>query len=154
MDAVLRGLAIYVILLLLFRLTGRRTLAELTAFDFVLLLIIGEATQQALLGQDYSLTNAVLVIVTLLFTDVMMSLVKRSSPKISKVLDGVPTIIVENGKPLKDCMHKARIDEDDVLAAARHLQGIERMEQIRYAVLEISGGITVIPYDQPRSSQE
>lgn len=90
MDAVLRSLAIYMSLLLLFRLTGRRTLAELTSFDFVLLLIIGESTQQAPLGQDYSLINAVILIVILLFTDVMMSLVKRRSPRLSKVLDHHP----------------------------------------------------------------
>jgi uncharacterized membrane protein YcaP (DUF421 family) len=58
---------------------------------------------------------------------------------------GVPTIIVENGRPLRDRMRKARVDEDDVMEAARRLQGIERLDQIRYAVLEVSGGITVIP---------
>ena len=70
MDAVLRAIAVYLVLLLLFRVAGRRTLAEITTFDFVLLLIIGEATQQALLGEDFSVTNAVIVIATLLFIDV------------------------------------------------------------------------------------
>jgi uncharacterized membrane protein YcaP (DUF421 family) len=60
-------------------------------------------------------------------------------------VDGVPTIIVENGRPLRDHMRKARVDEDDVMEAARRLQGIERLDQIRYAVLEVGGGITVIP---------
>ena len=57
-------------------------------------------------------------------------------------------IIVKNGRSLKDRMNKARIDESDVLTAARHLQGLERMEQIKYAVLERSGGITIIPQEQ------
>jgi len=149
MDAVLRAAAIYFVLLILFRIAGRRTLAEMTTFDFVLLLIIGEATQQALLGQDFSLTNAFLVIVTLLFLDIVVSIAKSRSQALEKLVDGVPTIIVENGRPLHDRMQKARIDEGDVMEAARRLQGIERLDQIKYAVLEVSGGITVIPYDRP-----
>jgi uncharacterized membrane protein YcaP (DUF421 family) len=57
----------------------------------------------------------------------------------------VPLVVVENGQPLRDRMNKARIDEDDVLTAARQLQGLERMEQIKYAVLERNGGISIIP---------
>ncbi|MGH8176376.1 MAG: DUF421 domain-containing protein [Steroidobacter sp.] len=148
MDAVIRAAAIYSILIVLFRLSGRRTVAEMTAFDFVLILIIGEATQQALLGEDFSMTNAAIVIATLLFIDIMMSLLKSRSEKVSKLLDGVPTIVVENGRALERCMRKARIDVDDVMEAARRLQGIERLDQIRFAVLEISGGITVIPYER------
>jgi uncharacterized membrane protein YcaP (DUF421 family) len=145
MDAVLRSVAIYVVLLILFRIAGRRTLSELTTFDFVLVLIIGEATQQALLGEDFSLINAALVIITLLFLDIVMALAKARWKGFEKIVDGVPTIIVENGRPLRDRMRKARVDESDVMEAARRLQGIERMDQIRYAVLEVSGGITVIP---------
>jgi uncharacterized membrane protein YcaP (DUF421 family) len=64
MDAVLRALAIYLVLMLLFRLVGKRSLAQITTFDFVLILVVGEATQQALLGEDFSITNAALVIAT------------------------------------------------------------------------------------------
>jgi uncharacterized membrane protein YcaP (DUF421 family) len=150
MDAVLRATAIYFVLLILFRVAGRRTLAEMTTFDFVLVLIIGEATQQALLGEDFSITNSILIIATLLFLDIMMSLAKQRSKWFEKIADGVPTIIVENGQPLRDRMRKARVDEDDVMEAARRLQGIERLDQIRLAVLEVSGGITVIPQDRPQ----
>src|SRR5688500_3124063 len=104
MDAVLRSVVVYAVLLLLFRVAGRRTLAQITTFDFVLLLIIGEATQQALLGEDFSITNAFIIIATLLFIDVVLSLVKSHSRRMEKVLDGVPTIIVENGRCLKDRM--------------------------------------------------
>lgn len=145
MEAVLRAVAVYVVLLLLFRVAGRRTLAEITTFDFVLLLIIGEAVQPALLGNDFSVTTALVVVTTLLFIDVMLSLLKARSARVEKMLDGVPTIIVENGRCLRDRMDKARVSQDDVMEAARRLQGIERLDQIKYAVLEVSGGITVIP---------
>jgi len=146
MAPVLRAAGVYLVLLLLFRIAGRRTLAEITTFDFVLLLIIGEATQQALLGEDFSITNAFVVIATLLFIDVMLSLLKSYSRRAEKVLDGVPTIIVEHGRCLPERMRKARVDQDDVLEAARRLQGIERLDQIKYAVLEVNGGITIVPY--------
>jgi uncharacterized membrane protein YcaP (DUF421 family) len=145
MDSVVRAMALYFPLLLVFRLAGRRTLSQMTSFDFVLLLIIGESTQQALLGEDFSLTNAYLVILTLVGIDILLSLWKQRSPRIERMIDGLPTILVENGQPLKDRMVRARVDEQDVLAAARIRQGLERMDQVKFAVLEASGGISIIP---------
>lgn len=145
MDSVLRAAAIYVILLVIFRISGKRSLAQITTFDFILLLIIGEATQQALLGQDFSLTNAFVVIITLIGMDIGLSLLKGRSQTLERVMDDLPLVIVEDGRPLQDRMDKARVDQSDVLTAARELQGLERMEQIKYAVLERSGGISIIP---------
>ena len=145
MSIVWRSCAIYVFLIVIFRIAGKRSLAHVTTFDFVLLLIIGEATQQALLGDDFSLSNAFLVIITLVGMDIGLSLCKQRSPKVERLLDDMPLVIVENGQPLKDRMEKARIDQEDVLAAARERQGLERMEQIKYAVLERGGGISIIP---------
>jgi uncharacterized membrane protein YcaP (DUF421 family) len=145
MEAILRSLAIYVILLVVFRISGKRSLSQITTFDFVLLLVIGEATQQALLGNDFSVTNAFLVIVALIGIDIGMSLLKQRSKTVEKWLDSAPLVILEDGKLLKDRMDKARIDEADILAKARELQGLERIDQIKYAVLERSGGITIVP---------
>lgn len=150
MDAVLRGAAIYLFLLLIFRIAGKRSLSQITTFDFVLLLIIAEATQQGLLGNDFSVTNAVLVIVTLVGLDIGLSLWKERSKTMEQLIDGVPLVIIEDGRPLKDRMSKARVDEGDILTAARELQGLERLDQTKYAVLERSGGISVIPKDQYR----
>lgn len=97
MDSVLRAAAMYVALMVLFRIAGRRSLAELTTFDLVLLMMISEATQQALLGDDFSITNAILVIMTLIAIDVGLSLLKQRSGWVSRLIDGEPTIIVENG---------------------------------------------------------
>jgi uncharacterized membrane protein YcaP (DUF421 family) len=145
MDTVLRSIVVYVFLLVIFRLSGKRSLAQITTFDFVLLLIIGEATQQALIGNDNSIVNSMLVIIALMTTDIALSLLKQRWPRLDKYVDDVPLLIVENGEPLRDRMKKVRVDEEDVLAAARELQGVERMDQIRYAVLERSGGISIIP---------
>jgi uncharacterized membrane protein YcaP (DUF421 family) len=144
MDTVIRAAAIYLFVLLLIRISGKRTLSETTTFDFVLLMLIGEATQQALLGNDFSLVTAFTVILTLVGLDILVSFVKRSSPAVEKWIDGLPLIILENGKPLHERMKTSRVDEADILEAARKLQGIESLDQIKYAMLERSGGITVV----------
>lgn len=145
MDSVVRAAAVFVFLMLVFRLAGRRTLSEMTNFDFVLVLIISEATQNAMIGEDYSLTNAALVILTLVALDIGLSLWKQRSPRLARWLEGVPTVIVADGKPLTHLMAWARVDEADILAAARELQGLERMDQIKYAILERQGNISIIP---------
>jgi uncharacterized membrane protein YcaP (DUF421 family) len=144
-DAIVRAAVIYIALLIIFRISGKRSLAQITTFDFVLLLIVDEATQQALLGEDFSITNAVLVIVALMTIDIAMSLIKGRSKLAEKVIDDVPLIIVENGRLLRERADSARVDEADILTAARELQGLERLDQIKYAVLERSGGISIIP---------
>ncbi len=145
MESILRGAVVYLVLLVLFRITGKRSLAQITTFDFVLLLIIAEAVQQAMIDADNSMINAFLIVVTLLGIDVGLSLLKGRSPRLEKLVDDVPLVIVQDGRPLTERMAKARVDEEDVLVVARELQGLERMDQIACAVLERSGGISIIP---------
>lgn len=145
MDSVLRSAAIYIVVLFVFRVAGRRTLSELTTFDFVLLLVIGEATQQALLGDDFSITNAFIVIVSLVGMDITLTYIKRKSTRIAKLIDGESMIIVEYGRVLDWRIQKSRIDQDDILQAARTTQGLERLDQIKFAILEKDGKISIIP---------
>ncbi len=145
MDSVLRAAAVYLALLLLFRIIGKRSLAETGAFDFVLLLIIAEATQQAMIDDDNSMMNAFLIIVTLLTLNVGFSLLKQRSPLVDQLIDDVPVLIVVDGNPLKDRMDRARVDERDILQAARETQGLARLDEIKYAVLERDGAISVVP---------
>ncbi|HEU4603101.1 MAG TPA: YetF domain-containing protein [Steroidobacteraceae bacterium] len=145
MDSVVRATVVYAVLLILFRLAGKRTLAEVTTFDFVLLLIISEATQQAMVGSDNSMTNSLLLVGTLVGLNILMSELKQRFAVVERVLDGMPLLIVEHGKPLQDRMAKERVDVDDVLDAARESHGLERLDQIKYAVLERNGKISIIP---------
>ena len=129
METVLRGASVYVILLVIFRLSGRRTMSQATPFDLVLLLVVAETTQQALLADDKSVTNA-LVLVTVLFSfDVLLSYAKRASPFVDRLLDGVPTVLVTDGRPDAVAMRRSRVTLSDVLAAARSSQGLERLDQ-------------------------
>jgi uncharacterized membrane protein YcaP (DUF421 family) len=150
MESVLRASAIFVFLLLVFRVTGKRSLAQITTFDFVLLLIIGEATQQALLGDDFSVINAWVVIATLMGLDLLLSHLKHRFPGLDPVIDSVPLVVVADGKLIEERAGHERVDLEDVLAAAREKHGLERLEQIKYAVLERSGGLSIIPAPEAR----
>lgn len=145
MNPLIKGVAVYLFLLIIFRIMGRRSMAEITTFDFVLLLIIGEATQQALLGDDFSITNALVVIVVLVGVDLLLTFVKGKFEIFDKMIEGAPLILVDKGVMLKIRMKKAGIEEDDILEAARVLHGLEEMKQIKYAVLERDGNISIIP---------
>lgn len=144
MDAVIRGLAIYFTLLVIIRLSGRRTLAQMTPFDLVIVLVISETTQQAMLGDDFSITNAVILILTLFTTDIGLSYVKRWWPKTAHVIDGVPTVLVVDGRYDERALRGCRLDKEDVMEAARSQEGIERVSEIKFAILEVSGNISII----------
>ena len=151
MESVLRGVVVYAFLIVVFRITGKRSLAHITTFDFVLLLIIGEATQQALLGSDFSVVNACVVIGTLTFLELGFSLLKKWLPVIDRMMESLPLVIVEDGRLLEDRVRHERVDLGDVLAAARERHGLERLDQIKYAVLERSGGISIVPRKAERA---
>ena len=145
MESVIRAVAIYGLLLVVFRLTGNRSLGQITTFDFILLLIISEAVQNGMVGTDHSVTNAFVLVLTLLMVDVGLSLIKSRVPAIERWLEGVPVVLVEHGHPLLDRMRNSRVDVSDVLTAARKLHGLERLDQVKYAVLERSGDISIVP---------
>lgn len=154
MDTIIRGAAVYLALLVLVRLSGRRTLGEMTSFDLVLLLIVAETSQNALLGDDFSLTNAVLVMVTLFGLDIAFAHLKRRSPLAESLIDGRPTVLISRGEPDWRALNRARVDLADVMAAARVSHGLERLEQIKFAVLEVSGSISIVPKeDEPSTGQ-
>jgi uncharacterized membrane protein YcaP (DUF421 family) len=144
-EQILRALFVYAFLLVLFRLMGKRSLGQITSFDLVLLVIISETTQGALVGEDASVTTMVLLVVTLVGVDLLLSLVKPVLPNVEKWIEGVPLVILERGVPLEDRMRKARVDMADILTAAREKQGLRALEEIEYAVLERNGNISIIP---------
>jgi uncharacterized membrane protein YcaP (DUF421 family) len=146
MGSVLGAASLYLAMLVMVRLSGRRSLGQLTPFDFILLLLIGEAAQQALVGDDGSFTNAILVIMTLLTIDIGLSLLKRHSPLAGRLIEGVPTVLVEDGRVLEDRLRAARITHEDVLQAARAHAGLMSLSEIRHAVLETDGKISIVPH--------
>ncbi|BDH45630.1 DUF421 domain-containing protein [Salmonella enterica subsp. enterica serovar Choleraesuis] len=148
METVLRAASMYIVLMIVLKIAGKRTLLEMTSFDLILLLIISEATQQALLGNDFSVTGAALTIVTLIVVDILFGMMKGWFPRLELFIDGSPLILVEHGKLLPMRAKRAGITEDDVLNSARSSQGLERLDQIKFAILEKNGKISIIPEEQ------
>lgn len=145
MDSIIRAICIYLFLMLVLRISGHRTLNEMTTFDFVLLLIMGDASQQAMTGTDYSLVNGLIIITTLVIVDILISFIKQKFPKFEKMIDGTPVLLMIDGKLKKSIMNKVEVDESDILEAARQIHGIETLAQIKHAILEKDGEISIIP---------
>ncbi len=148
MDPALRALIVYGFMLVVFRILGKRTLGQITTFDFVLLLVVGESASQALMGDDFSLTTALVLIFSLIGIDYALALLKSRSPRVEEWMEGAPLIIVQDGKLMPGRLRRAGLDEADILVAARETRGIERLDQIKYAVHERGGNISIIPYDR------
>lgn len=123
MEMVLRAAAIYFILLIIFKIAGRRTLMQLTNFDLILLLIISEATQQAMLSTDYSVTGSMLTIVTLVGVDILFGYIKKRFSQAENFIDGSPVIVVENGAVIDKKIKLVNISVDDILLAAGSTMG-------------------------------
>ena len=150
MDTVLRTVVVYVFVLVVFRISGKRSLSQITTFDFILLLIIGEATQQALVGNDFSIINAFVVIGTLVTLEICFSWMECRWPVLSRIVGSLPVVIVENGKLLEERVKQEGVTLAEILTAGRERHGLERLDQFKYAILERHGGISVVPADEAR----
>ena len=111
----------------------------------MLLLIVAETTQQALLGEDFSITNALLLIVTLFGLDIAFAYVKQHSSMAERLIDGQPTVLISQGEPNWGALKRSRVDLADIMASARENHGLERLDQVRFAVLEVGGNISIVP---------
>ena len=143
MDIVFRGVVVFVFLYVLMRVIGRRELSSLEPFDLILLVVLGDAVQQGLTQDDYSLTGAILAIGTIAVLQLGVSFANFRFPKLRPLLDGVPIVVVEHGKPIDKNMRRERVTMDDLLQAARQ-QNIGSLADIDWAVMETSGAISFI----------
>ncbi len=142
--------AIYLLLLVVFRVAGRRTLAKLTSFDLVLLLIIGETTQNAMMKDDTSVTGAVVAILSLVSLDMAMAYLKRLFPVFDRLLEGAPILLIHSGKVDHATLRASGLDDGDLEEAARLSQGLAGMEDVRQATLERDGHISIVPWRDER----
>ena len=144
-SIVFRVVTIYAFLLVVFRIAGKRTVAEMTSFDLIVLLLIGDATQQGMLGDDHTVTTAVLAVSCLIVVDVVLGRMKSRWAIVDRVVDGVPVILVFRGRLLKDRMNREGVDVEDILEAAREQEGLDSLDDVEFAVLERHGGVSIIP---------
>ncbi len=143
MEIVVRAVVIWLFLWLITRAVGRSSLGELSTFELMLYVTMGDLVQQAVTQQDYSVTSAFLAVGVFALLTVAMSYVNWRWPRARAAVHGVPVIVVADGEPLLANMRDERLSLDDLMAAAR-AQGIERFSDIRTAVLEADGDISFI----------
>ncbi len=143
-EKVLRSVVVYLFMLLAFRFTGKRQVGQLTPFDLVVLLIISNVVQNAVIGPDNSLGGGLLGAIVILALNWLVVDVTFRSKRLRRLLEATPTLLIHNGRILQDNLRRERITLDDLHAALRRA-GVADSEHVRVAVLEENGGISVIP---------
>jgi uncharacterized membrane protein YcaP (DUF421 family) len=141
MEIVYRSAFVFAFLWFVTRVTGRSTLGELSTFQLLLYVTMGDLVQQGVTQQDYSVTSAVLAVGVFSLLTVALSWVNSRFPRIRPITTGVPQVIVDDGQPVLGTLRAERISMDDLMSAARE-QGVERFDDIRVAVLETNGRIS------------
>lgn len=143
MEVVLRATVVFVGLLLLTRGLRKRALAELSPFEMILLVSMGDIIQQGVTQEDYSLTGAGLAAGTFAFWIMVLTWLSYRSERARRVIEGVPIVLVRDGEPVEAAMRLEQMPLEEVLEAARQ-QGVGDLADIRFAVLEVSGKISII----------
>jgi uncharacterized membrane protein YcaP (DUF421 family) len=146
MEIVVRATVIYFFLFVVMRAGGKRELSEMSPFDLVLLVTMGDLVQQAVTQQDYSVTAGVLAVSTFALLTVALSWLQWRFPRVRPALTGRPVLVFADGHPIEDGMRRERLSLEDVLVAARQ-QGIRSTAEIEYAVLEADGRISFFTRD-------
>jgi uncharacterized membrane protein YcaP (DUF421 family) len=143
MDLVLRAVAMFVFLFVLTRIIGKRELGSLQPFDLLLLIILGDALQQGMTQDDYSITGAVLIVGTFASLQVMLSWLSFRFPRTRPILEGEPIIVIQNGEPIARNLRRERLTVDDLTEGARR-QGIAHLADVHFAVLETDGTLSFL----------
>ena len=144
MDLAVRAVVLFFFVYLLTRVTGRRELSSLEPFDLILLIVLGDAIQQGLTQDDYSVTGAIIVVGAIAALQVATSYLSFRFPWASRVLNGEPIVIIQDGQVIADNLRRERLSLEEVAEEARGQQ-IASLEDVQWAVFEPSGKISFIP---------
>jgi uncharacterized membrane protein YcaP (DUF421 family) len=144
MDLAVRAVVIYFFIYLLTRVVGRRELSSLGPFDIILLVVIGDAVQQGMTQDDYSVTGALIVVTVIAVLQVSMSYLSFRFRRLRTVLEGEPIVIIQDGKPIERNLKRERLAIDEVMEQARTSAQIADLDEIQFAIFENSGAISFI----------
>lgn len=143
LELIIRASTVYVMLLVLFRISGKKNLGELAPFDFILLLIISEATQNALVKQDDSLLSSFILVATLMLIDAILSKITFHFKKAEEIIEGQPVCLVKNGVINHEALEKEKVSIQELEQGLRE-QGVLDASEVYLANLETNGKISVI----------
>ena len=153
MDIVMRATVMFFILFLLIRLLGKRELGQMTPFEFVVLVVLGDLIQQGVTHNDFSLTGATLAISTFAFWALILSWTTYLFPRAKDLLDGAPRVVVRDGEIVSENLRRDRLTRDEILSKMR-LAGIGRMSDVAWAILEPQGKMSFIKKDGGDARQQ
>jgi uncharacterized membrane protein YcaP (DUF421 family) len=153
MEIIARATAIYFFLWMLTRALGKRELAEITAFELLLLMVVGDLIQQGVTQEDTSVTGAILAVGTIGAWILVFSWLGWRFPKARKVIEGVPVVVVRDGRPIEPALRLERVTLDELLESARN-QGIANLREVELAILEPSGKFSFLQRQQGGDGQQ
>lgn len=145
-SIVARTVIVYAALLMGLRLTGKRELGQMTPFDLVLILLIANAVQNAMVGSDTSVTGGLIAAGVLIVGNYSLAQARERLPWVRRVVEGTPTLLINDGKFVREHLRREGLDEDEVLMAIRE-HGVMDVKDVRMAVLEVDGSISIVPAD-------
>jgi uncharacterized membrane protein YcaP (DUF421 family) len=143
-ELVLRSVVVYLVFLAALRLSGKRELGQFTIFDLALVLLASNALQPAITGPDASLPAALIIIATLFTLNRLAAFARNRWPAVRRILDYAPTTVAQDGKWIEAAIEHEGLDPDDLAAAIREY-GLESVDEVKLAVLEHDGSISVVP---------
>jgi len=142
-ELIFRGVVVYVFLLALLRITGKRQVGQLAPFDLVLLLVLANAVQNSMNAGDNSLVGGLVTAATLIGLNYLVSVVTHRSKTLEAIIEGRPQILIHNGKLFEDVMAKAQLTHHELNAALRR-SGCDSVAEVHSAILENNGAISVV----------
>lgn len=143
---VLRAAAVYVVLLVLIRLSGKRTMGQFTPFDMLLIVLLGSAVQNALLGKDTSLAGGVLLAATLIGLNWVLGFITARSRRAERMIEGEPVVLARNGSLYERALKRELVSRADFYEAMRE-QGCTDIAEVKLALLETNGQISIVAKD-------
>jgi uncharacterized membrane protein YcaP (DUF421 family) len=145
-DVALRTAIVYLFLVVAIRLSGKREVGQMSVLELIVVLIISDAVQNSMVGENTSIWGGIVAVVTLLALDFALKSIAGRSKRLRSAIEGEPRLLVRDGRLLARALSDEGIEDDDVRAAVR-AHGLARVEDVRIAVLEVDGSISVIPKD-------
>lgn len=153
LQVVVRTAVVYLFLVMVLRISGKREVGQMSILELIVILLISDAVQNSMVGEDTTLWGGLIAVLTLLSLDYGLSLLTRRSRRVRRAIEGEPRLLVRDGRLLTKALREEKVDAEAVLAAVR-AQGLTRLEEVRLAVLETDGSISVVPMDEAERGRD
>jgi uncharacterized membrane protein YcaP (DUF421 family) len=151
-EVILRVAVVYLFLVVVLRLSGKREVGQMSILELIVVLLISDAVQNSMVGDNTTLWAGPLAVLTLLGMDYGLNWLTRRSNTLRKAIEGEPRLLIRDGRLLRKALREEKLGVDEIETAVR-AHGLARIDEVREAVLETDGSISIIPMDDAREGQ-